>query len=442
MEGRRLARQGQPDHHRALNGGTAPTLAPRSPEGPRGGDEWPRPTPIVLLAAAGFLSSAGSRVIDPLRSRKLLIHRRQIDQLYAKMREQGLTIVPLKLYFKGPHVKVEVGLAKGKKLYDKRQDIADRDAKRDIARVVRGKGPNPIPLILTHGWPWTFWDYKDVVGPLVDPAAHGLDPAISFDVVVPSLPGFTFSTPLRSNEVTIRRIARLWVTLMRDVLGYDRFAAAGGDWGALVTGELGHAHAAHVLGTLQTVPIVPGFDLWAIRDEDFAPDEAWMPARQREAAPLILPHVTVHSSDPQTLAYALADSPVGTAAWMWERRRNWSDCDGDVVGVFGRDFLCATASLYWLTNSIGSSLRIYKDHFGTDWKPLDDALPVMRAPAAVMISPKELVMVPRAEAERTMNLKRWTTMPKGGHFAVSERPEGFVGEVRAFFGELATAGPQ
>ena len=307
---------------------------------------------------------------------------------------------------------------------------------------MRGKGPNPIPLILTHGWPWTFWDYKDVVGPLVDPAAHGLDPAISFDVVVPSLPGFTFSTPLRSNEVTIRRIARLWVTLMRDVLGYDRFAAAGGDWGALVTGELGHAHAAHVLGTLQPVPIVPGFDLWAIRDEDFAPDEAWMPARQREAAPLILPHVTVHSSDPQTLAYALADSPVGTAAWMWERRRNWSDCDGDVVGVFGRDFLCATASLYWLTNSIGSSLRIYKDHFGIDWKPLDDALPVMRAPAAVMISPKELVMVPRAEAERTMNLKRWTTMPKGGHFAVSERPEGFVGEVRAFFGELATAGPQ
>src|SRR4029079_2352534 len=111
----------------------------------------------------------------------------------------------------------------------------------------KGKGPNPIPLIMRHGWPWTFWDYRKVIGPLTDPAAHGGDPADSFDVVVPSLPGYGFSVPLTTLGVNIPRIAELWVGLMRDVLGYDRFGAQGGDWGAFVTAQLGHAHAEHLI---------------------------------------------------------------------------------------------------------------------------------------------------------------------------------------------------
>ncbi len=125
---------------------------------------------------------------------------------------------------------------------------------------VRGKGPAPKPLILTHGWPWTFWDWKDVIAPLADPGAHGGDPADAFDVIVPSLPGFGFSTPLRTTGIGARRVAELWVQLMA-TLGYDRFCAAGGDWGAIVTAELGHAHSDHLTGIYLTLPMIPGINL-------------------------------------------------------------------------------------------------------------------------------------------------------------------------------------
>lgn len=298
---------------------------------------------------------------------------------------------------------------------------------------LRGKGPAPRPLILTHGWPWTFWDWKDVIAPLADPAAHGGDPADAFDVIVPSLPGFAFSSPLRTTGIGVREIAPLWVKLMRDVLGYPRFAAAGGDWGALVTAELGHAFPDLLEGIYLNLPYTPGLSPLEITREAFAPAEAWMADRQAEAIPLITSHVAVHTRDPQTLAYALQDSPVGTAAWIWERRRAWSDCDGDVVGLFGRDFLCTTASLLWLTGTIGSSLRIYAEHFNRDWPVLNERRPVVPVPTAVAVAPKEVVMVPRAiMAERT-NLQRWTLLPRGGHFAPAEQPAQVIEEYRAFF---------
>ena len=184
---------------------------------------------------------------------------------------------------------------------------------------VRGNGPSPTPLILTHGWPWTFWDWKDVIAPLADPAAYGGDPADAFDVVVPSLPGYGFSAPLRTTGIGARRVAELWVQLM-GVLGYERFAAAGGDWGAIVTAELGHAHSEHVCGVYLTLPMIPGVNLRDIPADAFAEDETWMAQRSREARPAIMSHSTVHIHDPQTLAYALCDSP-------WARRRG-SGSDG------------------------------------------------------------------------------------------------------------------
>lgn len=300
----------------------------------------------------------------------------------------------------------------------------------------RGRGPDPKPLVLTHGWPWTFWDWKDVIPRLVDPAAYGGDPRASYDVVVPSLPGVAFSKPLTTTGIEPRRIAALWVRLMRDVLGHARFGAVGGDWGAQVTSELGIVHPDLVSGVHLTMPILPGVDGRYLPADAYAPDEQWMVARRDEAMPLIASHITVHSHDPQTLAYALADSPVGTAAWIWERRRAWSDCGGDVAALFGRDFLCTTASLYWLTNTIGSSLRIYKETFNPKRRPEKRTDFRVKTPVALTVAPKELAYMPRKMAESMCDLRRWTVLPRGGHFAPSEQPEAIANEIRAFFGGL------
>lgn len=266
---------------------------------------------------------------------------------------------------------------------------------------------------------------------------HGGDPAQSFDLIIPSLPGFAFSTPLAS-KVNVRIAGKLWVRLMRDLLGYDRFMAAGGDWGALVTAELGHAHSEHIVAAHRAMPMLPGLDQFAMGPADFAEDEQWMPKRQAESWPLIASHLAVHGNDPQTLAYALADSPVGTAAWLWERRRAWSDHDGDVEAIFDRDFLCTTASLYWLTNSIGSSLRIYKDQVSAPggWPLLFEREKIIPVPTGFAIAPKDLIFLPRAIAEVRTDLRRWTLLPRGGHFAGAENPDALVAEYRALAATL------
>lgn len=304
---------------------------------------------------------------------------------------------------------------------------------------LRSGKPGAIPLLLSHGWPWTFWDWRELMAPLVNGANGG--PV--FDLVIPSLPGFIFSTPLRTPKLGVRAVAQIWVRLMCDVLGYERFAAAGGDWGALITSELGHAHPERLLGVHLTLPTLPGSDHLALREEAFEPDDKWMIARNAEALPMITSHLAVHTTDPQTLAYALADSPVGTAAWIWERRRSWSDCGSDVTAYWGRDFLCTLVSLYWLTNSIGSSLRIYKEHFfggaaglTMDWPLLNDNPKVIPVPTGLSIAPKEVSLQPRSVFEEKTDLRRWTVQPRGGHFFPSEAPDLLVEEYRAFFGAL------
>lgn len=297
-----------------------------------------------------------------------------------------------------------------------------------------GRGPAPMPLVLTHGWPWTFWDYRDLIGPLSDPGAHGGDPADAFDVVVPSLPGFGFSAPLRTTGVGVRRTGEMWLTLMRDVLGYDRFAAAGGDWGAFLTYELGHAHPEHVIGCVLTLSVIAGLDRRDLTADLFEPDERWMVRRMGEVRSLIRSHLAVHRHDPQTLAYALVDSPVGTAAWLWERRHHWADHDGDVRTVFDPDFLCTTASIYWLTGTVGSSLRFYAESRRERWAPLHDrGLPV---PTGYLVFPRDLMFVPRKVAAAHTDLRQWSVMPSGGHFGPAERPAAVVDELRAFYREL------
>ena len=306
---------------------------------------------------------------------------------------------------------------------------------------VRGTNPDPVPLLLLHGWPWTFMDFHALIAPLSDPVANGGDAEDSFDLIIPSLPGFGFSTPLTATGLNVPRLAELFSKLMTEVLGYSRFAVGGGDWGAVISLRLAHAHPEQVLGVFTTIPVFPGLDLSAIRPDQHGPEEQWMLARRAETQRLIVSHFTVQSNDPQTLAYALVDSPVGTAAWLWERRRSWSDCSGDVLSAFDRDFLCTLASIYWLTRTIGTSLRIYWDNLNSGpTKPLHDRMPAVEVPAGFAVHPKEVMLVPRSIVATGTNLQRWSLMPRGGHFGFAEQPAALTGELRSFFRPLRHAG--
>jgi pimeloyl-ACP methyl ester carboxylesterase len=301
----------------------------------------------------------------------------------------------------------------------------------------RGEGENRIPLLLIHGWPWTFDDFHAMLDPLSNPATHGGAIGDGFDVIVPSLPGFGFSTPLARTGMTVPRLAELLRVLMTEVLGYSRFGVAGGDWGAVISLQLAHTYSEDVVGVFTTIPVFPGVNILGITPDQHAPDEQWMLIRKAQTQNAIISHYTVQSHDPQTLAYALMDSPVGTAAWLWERRRSWSDCGGDVLTAFSRDFLCTSASIYWLTGTIGSSLRIYWDNFhSTTGRTAHDRMPVIEVPAGFAIHPKEVMLVPRSVAEAGTNLQRWSLMPRGGHFGFSEQPAAMTDELREFFRPL------
>ena len=296
--------------------------------------------------------------------------------------------------------------------------------------------PDAPPLVLTHGWPWTFWDFQDVIGPLSRPEDHGGDAADAYNVYVPSLPGFGFSTPLTTAGVDVVRIAELWVTLMTEVLGHDRFCAHGGDWGGLVTSQLAHAHADKLIGAHLAIAFIPGVNRTALPDSAWADDEQWMLDRNRESEPVIRSHVTVHTLDPQTLSYGLMDSPLATAAWIWERRRNWSDCDGDVEQAFSREHLCTTAALYWCTGAITSSLRLYHEQFTKSWAVMHDRTPRLEAPTAMAVFPKDVVHLPRSVMEEYCDLRQYTVMAAGGHFGAAEQPALLVDDLRSFFGPL------
>jgi pimeloyl-ACP methyl ester carboxylesterase len=299
----------------------------------------------------------------------------------------------------------------------------------------RGSGPAPLPLVLTHGWPWTFWDFAKVIEPLAHPERFGDDPTDAFDVVVPSLPGSVFSTPCPAG-VGWSQTAGIWVKLM-DELGYQRFGAHGGDSGAYVTAQLAHAFANRLVGAHLTFPALLGVDLGTITRDDFAPDEVDY-FDLEYPKPYNLTHFLTHVLEPQTLAWAMQDSPVGLAAWMLQRRRAWSDCGGQVERRFSKDELITSFCLYWLTGTFGGSVRYYADSFAVPWTPSHDRRPTLQAPTGVAVFPRELVHVPRALAERDANLVHWTRMERGGHFAAAEEPELLVDDLRTFFRQFRT----
>lgn len=298
----------------------------------------------------------------------------------------------------------------------------------------KGKGPQPIPLILSHGWPWTFWDWHKVIGPLSDPAAHGGDAADAFDVVIPSLPGYGYSSPLETTGINFWRTADLWVTLMRDVLGYDKFAAGGGDWGAILTAQLGHRYARHLIGIyLHLMVPLDVFNAPFPGAEVFAPEEMALHERNQNFFARETGYSALQATKPQTLAIALNDSPAGLAAWIVEKRRTWSDCGGDVERRFSKDDLLTTLSIYWHTQTFGTSARYYYECVNNPWRPTHTRSPVVEAPTGIGVFPDEVVLLPRSWAERYYNLKHWTAMKSGGHFAPMEEPQALVEDIRKFY---------
>jgi pimeloyl-ACP methyl ester carboxylesterase len=302
---------------------------------------------------------------------------------------------------------------------------------------VRGKGPSPKPLILSHGWPWTFWDFQKVIGPLTDPVSHGGRPEDAFDVVVPSLPGYGFSTPLTKTGMNFWQTADLWVKLMEG-LGYPRFAAHGGDWGAFLTAQLGHKYADRLMGVHFTIGVpLDMFSGGTVSSEYYQPEEKARATKNKQFMLNESGYMALQSSKPQTPAFALNDSPVGLCSWIVEKRRTWSDCDGDVEKRFNKDDLLTTVMIYWLTQSYGTSARYYYEAVHNPWKPSHELKPVVQAPTGMIVFANELVVNPRKWAEQYYNLQSWSEFPSGGHFAPMEEPNSLVDDIRQFFRSLS-----
>ena len=307
----------------------------------------------------------------------------------------------------------------------------------DGARIhfihARGRGPDPLPLVLTHGWPGSFLEMLDILPLLTDPAAHGGDARDSFDVIVPSIPGFGFSDRPAAPGMDTFRVADLWLGLM-DALGYRRFGLQGGDFGANVSSRLAFLHPERVIGLhLNYIPgsyrpyLGPGSPpLTPAEQKSLQDDDAWYDADGAYAH--------VQRTRPQTLAVAIHDSPAGLCAWLVEKYREWADCGGEVERRFSKDELLAHVTLYWVTETFHASTRLYLEspkrplHFGPGER--------ITVPVGIARFPLEAPFPPREWVERAYNIVRWSELPRGGHFAALEEPQLLAEDIRAFFRPL------
>ena len=293
---------------------------------------------------------------------------------------------------------------------------------------VRSKHENALPILLTHGWPGSVVEFLNVIGPLTNPTAYGGQAEDAFHVVIPSLPGFGFSDKPAEEGWNVARIAMAWITLM-ERLGYSKWVAQGGDWGAGITTALGHIKPAGLAGIHLNWPLV---------FPETIPTEGLSPEEQRavEAAGTFLNdgfgYFLEQSTRPQTIGYALNDSPAGQAAWIYEKFQAWSDHGGDVETVLGRDEMLDNIALYWFTASAASSARIYWENY-----PASFAGGRIDLPVGASIFPGEIYRAPRSWAEQSYpQLVHWNELDKGGHFAAFEQPDLFVAELRSAFNQL------
>ena len=300
----------------------------------------------------------------------------------------------------------------------------------------RARGGGGIPLILGHGWPSCFTELLPLIPLLTDPAGHGID-GPAFDVVIPSLPGYGFSPrPAVAGGVTYRYTAGLWHRLMRG-LGYARYGAGGGDFGAGIATFMALDHPGPLIGlhltNLELTPYTgPGSRPLSVGEQAYLEQSSRWDETERG-------YTAIQSTKPQTLGYALNDSPAGLAAWILEKWRSWSDCGGNLESRFPRDFLLTLVTLYWVTTTITSSIRDYHDNRRWQGEPRLGPADIVQVPTAVAVFPHMVIPEgepPREWGERLYEIRRWTVMPTGGHFAPAEEPQLVARDITAFFAAL------
>ena len=296
----------------------------------------------------------------------------------------------------------------------------------------RSANPDAIPLMIVHGWPGSISEFLDIIPPLVDPAAHGGEIEDSFHVIAPSLPGFGFSGIPEARGYNPERIALMLAALM-ERLGYESYAIAGGDWGAIINRHLANHYPERLIGLHSNMILAAPPEDEEQRNRATPEELALTGARaaymQNETG-----YQAIQGTKPQTLGYGLADSPAGVAAWIVEKFRGWTDMpqgpEGDLDDHFSKDDLLTNISIYWFTGTITSSTRIYYENRNT---PAEKPIEYIDVPTGAAIFPAEIYMAPRAWAEAAYDLRHWTVMPRGGHFAALEQPELYLNDLREFF---------
>jgi len=293
---------------------------------------------------------------------------------------------------------------------------------------VRSPHANALPLIITHGWPGSVIEFFKIIEPLTNPTAQGGKAEDAFHVIAPSLPGFAFSGKPAERGWNAERIARAWAELMRR-LGYERYVAQGGDWGAVVTTEMARQRLAGLAAIHLNMPLVIPHP---IPTEDLSIAERRAVGLYQRFLSDGFGYFLLQATRPQTIGYALTDSPVGQAAWIYEKFQAWTDNNGDPEDALTRDEMLDTIMLYWLTESAASSARIYLENANVTGAP-----PVITIPVGCSIFPREIVPAPRRWAERVyLNLVHWNELDRGGHFAAFEQPVLFTQELRKCFRSL------
>jgi len=301
----------------------------------------------------------------------------------------------------------------------------------------RSTHADAIPLLLTHGWPGSIAEFRKIIGPLTQPELYGGDPADAFHVVAPSLPGFGFSGKPTQRGYNPERMAHTLAALMQR-LGYERYGAQGGDWGAIINRIHAYHYSDRLIGLHSNFVLAnPPADA-ALAD---AVPEAEMAARERRQAYMLneVGYQQIQGTKPQSVGVGLNDSPAGLAAWIVEKFHGWSDIDRRLPAGYGleekftKDDMLTNISLYWFTSSITSSARIYFENRNV---AMQEPLGFVAVPTAGAIFPSEIYLTPRKWAEASYNIVRWTPMPQGGHFAAMEEPALLLEDVRAFFRTL------
>ncbi|MBO0822725.1 MAG: epoxide hydrolase [Actinobacteria bacterium] len=315
-----------------------------------------------------------------------------------------------------------------RRLNDFAQFTTTIDGQRVHFLHVRSPEPGALPLVMTHGWPGSIAEFTEVIGPLTDPAAHAADPADAFHLVAPSIPGFGFSGPTHEPGWNVHRIATAWDELMTR-LGYPRYGAQGGDWGSSISRQLGIIAKEHVIGVHLNMLFPQGqFDV-----PDLTEVEKARLDRLRHFRIAGTGYSSIQSTRPQTLAYALTDSPVGQLAWIADKFREWTDGDLPEDAV-DRDQMLTNVTLYWLTGTAGSSARIYFEAVrSAAWtgQPAPSTVPT-----GVAVFPFEIAPPIRRFAEQSDNIVHWSEFDRGGHFAAMEEPDLLVADIRDFFRPL------